>query len=114
MSNETNSSNFIRNIIINDLESGNTKEIITRFPPEPNGYLVFTNALNKLASLYGIKFNDITNAELNSEEWKSVIPDVNSVNAFVYNGQIYINIDKANLDAPIHEMMHILVGSIRF
>ena len=84
------------------------------YDPEPNGYLVFTNALNKLASLYGIKFNDITDAELNSKKWKSIIPDVNSVNAFVYNGQIYINIDKANLDAPIHEMMHILVGSIRF
>lgn len=80
----------------------------------PNDYLVFTNALNKLASLYGIKFNDITDAELNSEKWKSIIPDVNSVNAFVYNGQIYINIDKANLDAPIHEMMHILIGSMRF
>ena len=84
------------------------------YDPEPNGYLVFTQALNKLASLYGIKFNDITDAELNSEKWKSIIPDINSVNAFVYNGQIYINIDKANLDAPIHEMMHILVGSIRF
>lgn len=84
------------------------------YDPEPNGYLVFTNALNKLASLYGIKFNDITDAELNSEKWKSIIPDVNSVNAFVYNGQIYINIDKANLDAPIHEMMHILIGSMRF
>ena len=84
------------------------------YDPEPNGYLIFTNALNKLASLYGIKFNDITDAELNSEKWKSIIPDINSVNAFVYNGQIYINIDKANLDAPIHEMMHILVGSIRF
>ena len=84
------------------------------YDPEPNGYLIFTQALNKLASLYGIKFNDITDAELNSEKWKSIIPDVNSVNAFVYNGQIYINIDKANLDAPIHEMMHILVGSIRF
>ena len=82
--------------------------------PEPSGYLVFTNVLQKLARLYGIEFNEITNAELNSEEWKSIIPDVNSVNAFVYNGQIYINIDKANLDAPIHEMMHILVGSIRF
>lgn len=80
----------------------------------PNSYLVLNNALQKLGQLYGIKFNEITDAELNSEEWKSIIPDPNSVNAFVYNGQIYINIDKANLDAPIHEMMHILVGSIRF
>ncbi|MFH1356414.1 MAG: glutamate--tRNA ligase family protein, partial [bacterium] len=31
--------NFIRNIIDTDLASGKHKKIITRFPPEPNGYL---------------------------------------------------------------------------
>ena len=39
MSNETNTSNFIKNIVINDLETGKHDSIITRFPPEPNGYL---------------------------------------------------------------------------
>lgn len=34
-----NQSNFIKTIIEDDLRSGKHKEIITRFPPEPNGFL---------------------------------------------------------------------------
>lgn len=37
--NEDKSLNFIEEIIENDLSIGNYKSIITRFPPEPNGYL---------------------------------------------------------------------------
>jgi len=36
---EEKSNNFLEEIIEQDLQSGKYKNIITRFPPEPNGYL---------------------------------------------------------------------------
>lgn len=37
--NKPSSSNFIKNIVADDLAAGRVKEVVTRFPPEPNGYL---------------------------------------------------------------------------
>jgi glutaminyl-tRNA synthetase len=38
-SKQTTTTNFIRTIIEDDLQNGRHKTIVTRFPPEPNGYL---------------------------------------------------------------------------
>lgn len=75
---------------------------------------VFNSILEKLANLYGINFVSITNGELSSEQWKGVVDDAKTTNAFVYNGNIYINIDNSSIDAPLHEMLHLFLGSIRY
>lgn len=76
--------------------------------------LVMLNAITKLQELYGIKINEVNDIELASEKWVTLIPKDRIVNAFIYNGEIYINTDRASGDAKIHELLHILVGSMRF
>ena len=62
MEEELKPTNFIENIIVDDLKSGRVKSIVTRFPPEPNGRLHIGHAkaacLNfMLAKKFGGKCN---------------------------------------------------------
>jgi len=54
--------NFLEEIIEEDLKSGKYEKIITRFPPEPNGYLHIGHAKSICLNFgISIKYNGITN-----------------------------------------------------
>ena len=80
------SGNFIHDIIDEDLKTGKHTEIVTRFPPEPNGYLHIGHAkslcLNFGTALkYGgrcnLRYDDTNPAKEDVEFVKSIENDVN-------------------------------------
>jgi glutaminyl-tRNA synthetase len=82
---EEKSLNFIEEIISNDLAEGKCKSILTRFPPEPNGYLHIGHAksicLNfGLATRFGgatnLRFDDTNPAKEEIEYVDSIKADV--------------------------------------
>jgi len=82
---ENTSRNFIEDEIDKDLASGRYSEVITRFPPEPNGYLHIGHAksiiLNSgLAQKYGghfhLRFDDTNPMKEKSEFVAAIKKDV--------------------------------------
>lgn len=78
-------SNFIKNVISEDLRAGKVKEVVTRFPPEPNGYLHIGHAkaiwINfALAEEFGgstnLRFDDTNPAKEDEEYVNSIQEDV--------------------------------------
>lgn len=79
------SSNFIRNIVVEDLKSGEYKEIITRFPPEPNGYLHIGHAkaiivdfeiADEFNGKTNLRFDDTNPTKEDTEYVESIKEDV--------------------------------------
>ena len=69
---------------------------------------VIINIADKLDKYYGIKFIPITTRELSDLG----VQDLSK--SFILNNNIYVNTDLATLDSPIHEILHLLIGSVKF
>ncbi|MBT1701727.1 glutamine--tRNA ligase/YqeY domain fusion protein [Chryseosolibacter indicus] len=94
---EEKSLNFLEEIVENDLSSGKHKSIVTRFPPEPNGYLHMGHAksicLNfGLALKYGgytnLRFDDTNPITEDTEYVESIKNDVKWL-GFQWKNELY-------------------------
>lgn len=97
-----NVSNFLTEIIDNDIAAGFSETIHTRFPPEPNGYLHIGSAkaifINwSIAKKYGGKFNlryDDTNPVKEDTEYvDSIWEDIRWLTGEEPNGGVYYGSD---------------------
>ncbi|NRB71973.1 MAG: glutamine--tRNA ligase/YqeY domain fusion protein [Xanthomonadales bacterium] len=85
MDESTKPTHFIRNTVIRDLESGKHSQVVTRFPPEPNGYLHIGHAkaicLNfAMAAEFGgrthLRFDDTNPLKENEDFAQAIMEDV--------------------------------------
>ena len=77
--------NFIEEIVKTDLETGAVKEVVTRFPPEPNGYLHIGHAkaicldfgiARDFGGKCNLRFDDTNPAKEDTEYVDSIKEDV--------------------------------------
>lgn len=135
MASENKNQNFIEEIIARDVEEGVVKEVVTRFPPEPNGYLHIGHAksicLNfGMALAFGgrcnLRFDDTNPAKEETEYVESIMNDVRWLGfewselryASDYFGQMYewaldlIKAGKAYVDDQSAEEIRVNRGTL--
>ena len=94
---EERSLNFLEEIIEQDLKDGKYKEIVTRFPPEPNGYLHIGHATSiclnfgltkKFGGYTNLRFDDTNPVTEETEYVESIKDDVKWL-GFEWKNELY-------------------------
>ena len=95
-------SNFLHEIIDEDIKNGMTERIHTRFPPEPNGYLHIGSAkaiyINwstaaKYNGLFNLRFDDTNPVREDDEYVQSILQDIEWLTGSKPSGGIFYGSD---------------------
>lgn len=95
-------SNFLHEIIDEDIKNGMTERIHTRFPPEPNGYLHIGSAkaiyinwsiATKYNGLFNLRFDDTNPVREDDEYVQSILQDVEWLTGTKPTGGIFYGSD---------------------
>lgn len=106
-------SNFLHEIIDDDIAKGFAERIHTRFPPEPNGYLHIGSAkaiyinwsiAKKYNGLFNLRFDDTNPVKEDDEYVQAILEDVKWLTGEEPNGGIYYGSDYFDIcyDCAVH------------
>lgn len=70
---------------------------------------IITKLSQFLTEKYNVKINLVSNEEMS--KFKGIS---SNAAAFVYNGEIFINLDKASVEEPLHELLHLVLMTLKF
>lgn len=79
---------------------------------------ILNRVIENINSTYNNIINIIDDAKIqelvDSENLNSTLADSFSrAGAFIWNGKIYVNINRADISSPLHELIHLIMGALR-
>lgn len=79
---------------------------------------ILNRVIENINSTYNNIINVIDDAKIqelvDSENLNSTLANSFSrAGAFIWNGKIYVNINRADISSPLHELMHLIMGALR-
>lgn len=87
----------------------NVTDDITEVTKSP--VTILNEIMDTLERKFGVKTIKVTDLDLASKKWNGTLsPKERTARAFIFNGNIYINIDRANIEDPVHELLHLFAA----
>lgn len=109
---------FIPNSYTQTIESfKNYKETLNKRVKQEisgeNTQEIMHEIVSHLTNSFGIPVINKSTLDLNSDLELEVVKNKDSAKAFLFNGKIYLNSDNSSLDSPLHESLHLILGTLK-